>query len=61
MYKILQNYTLEGFFMEATNISLTKQHLQKLRQNKKETGVPTSTLIRQLLDKYFEEKDSKSK
>jgi predicted DNA-binding protein len=45
--------------MEKTNISLTKQHLQKLRQNKKETGVPTSTLIRQLLDKYFEEKDNK--
>ncbi len=45
--------------MEKTNISFTKQHLQKLRKHKKETGIPSSELIRRLLDKYFEEKEVK--
>jgi hypothetical protein len=45
--------------MKATNISFTEQHLKKLKQNKKETGISTSSLLRMLLDKYFEEKESK--
>jgi hypothetical protein len=46
-------------FMKATNIGFTEQHLKKLKQDKKETGLNTSELIRRLLDKYFEEKESK--
>ena len=47
--------------MKKTNISFTEPHLKRLRKEKKETGLSTSELIRRLLDKYFEEKDSKSK
>lgn len=44
--------------MKATNIYFTDKHLKSLRQEKKETGVNVSEIIRRLLDKHFEEKES---
>jgi len=45
--------------MEKKLIYLDKKHIKRLEQQKKETGVNASEIIRRLLDKHFEEQDGK--
>lgn len=45
--------------MEKKLIYLDKKQIKKLEEEKKETGMPSSELVRRLINKYFEEKESK--
>jgi len=46
--------------MIRLNISFTDKDANRLDRERKKTGVATSTLIRQLLENYFAEKDRKA-
>jgi len=45
--------------MERTQIYLTSLQKKKLKQNNRKYGLSSSELIRRLIDKYFEEVESK--
>jgi len=47
--------------MKRTDIYLKESQLEKLKKEKNITGVPSSELIRRLIDKYFEEKKENEK
>lgn len=47
--------------MIRLNISFTDKDAKRLARERKETGIATSTLIRQLLENHFAEKDRKTK
>lgn len=47
--------------MTRLNISFTDKDAKRLARERKETGISTSTLVRQLLANYFAEKDRKAK
>lgn len=42
--------------MKRTDIYLKESQLLQLKKEKTKTGVPSSELIRRLIDKYFEAK-----
>lgn len=47
--------------MIRLNISFTDKDAKRLKRERKETGISTSALIRQLLENHFAGKDRKAK
>ena len=47
--------------MRRTNFFLKEEQLKLLEKERVKTGVPSSELVRRLIDKYFEKELKKSK